>query len=59
MGINKTLKDIIDNTLGEQNLYKIDFWKDPEKRCRHNKSIFCDDCRKEIEKELIKGQSWQ
>lgn len=45
------IQQIVKQTLGEQNLYKIDPYKHPNKRCRHNNSVFCVKCRLEIEKE--------
>jgi hypothetical protein len=49
-----SIRAIVNKTLGEQNLYKIDRWKYPYKKCRHNNEVFCEFCRKEIEKELSK-----
>jgi hypothetical protein len=42
---------VIQKCLEEQNLYKMDPWKEPNKKCRHNNSVFCDKCRIEIENE--------
>lgn len=45
------ITDIIKKILGEQNLYKIDRWKYPEKKCRHNNLHYCLKCQIEIEGE--------
>lgn len=48
------ITEIAHTVVGEQNLYKMDFWKEPNKRCRHNNSVFCVKCREEIEDERRK-----
>jgi hypothetical protein len=45
------IKKIINKIFGEQNLYKINLWNHPNKKCRHNNSIFCMNCKKDIEDE--------
>jgi len=42
---------IIDNLFGEQNLYKIDPYKYPEKACRHYNTVFCKKCADELKSE--------
>jgi len=47
--IRKRVKEI----MGEQNLYKINRWKYPDKLCKHNNSVYCDRCAEEIRKEKV------
>lgn len=47
----KLISKIIEEVLGEQNLYKIDRWKYPDKVCKHYNLYFCHKCKKEIENE--------
>lgn len=45
------VEQMVRKSIGETNLYKIDPWKDPNKACKHNNSVFCVKCREELEKE--------
>ena len=46
---HEKIKESVKNSLGEMNLYKIDRFKYPEKRCRHNQLYACDKCREDYE----------
>lgn len=46
--MNVNLNDLIKKQLGEQNLYKIDRWKYPDKLCRHNNLYVCKKCADEL-----------
>ena len=48
------IAEIVRKVLGEQNLYKMDYWREPNKPCRHNNTVFCVKCKKEIEGEKLK-----
>ena len=39
---------IVKDKLEEQNLYRIDRWKYPDKKCKHGNEIFCAKCADEI-----------
>lgn len=47
----KDINEIVDRILGEQNLYKIDRWKYPDKLCRHNEAYVCRKCADDLNKE--------
>jgi hypothetical protein len=47
----KDINEIVDKILGEQNLYKIDRWKYPDKLCRHNEAYVCRKCADDLNKE--------
>lgn len=49
---NESLDEAIKRIFGEQNLYKIDRFKYPDKRCRHNEIAYCVKCRDEIDNEI-------
>lgn len=51
MSLKEKIQKAVKDLFGEQNLYKIDPYKYPNKRCRHNNSIFCVKCREEIKGE--------
>lgn len=46
---DKSIAKIIKESIGEQNLYKMDLWKDVGKSCRHGATAFCNPCMKELE----------
>jgi len=46
-----SIKDLIRKIFGEQNLYKMDMWKDAGKYCKHGNHVYCDKCKKELEEE--------
>lgn len=50
----KKIEDSINKVLGEQNLYKIDPWKYPDKKCKHGNQVSCAKCFASIEKERKK-----
>ncbi len=47
--MRKVAAQIIDELIGVKNLYKIDPWTDPNGVCKHNNSVFCEKCAKELE----------
>lgn len=47
----KDVNEIIDELFGEQNLYKIDRWEHPDKKCKHNQEFVCKKCADEIKEE--------
>jgi hypothetical protein len=49
--LDKMAKNVIDRVFGEQNLYKIDRCKYPDKLCKHYNKVYCKKCADELEKE--------
>lgn len=47
--MKERIERIIDKLFGEQNLYKMPL--DSAKYCKHGNNIYCDKCKKELEKE--------